>query len=151
MISRANIERAKSRIGSHLRSTPVLQVEAGTLCDGGPLALKLEQLQPTGSFKLRGAFNAMLTKTPPKAGVVAFSGGNHGAAVAYAATKLGLRSTIFVPEFAGPVKIARMRSFGAEVIVPGNDVDAILAQYAEHAERTGALSIHPYDDLDVIC
>lgn len=145
MISTADIEAAAARIEGRVRETPVLWVEAAVLA-GGPVALKLEQVQHTGSFKVRGAFNAMLAERVPEAGVVAVSGGNHGAAVAYAATALGHGSVVFVPTFAGPVKMARMRKFGAEIVVGGDDVGALMTMYEAHAASTGARCVHPYDD-----
>ncbi|MCR9137692.1 MAG: threonine/serine dehydratase [Alphaproteobacteria bacterium] len=146
MISQADIKTAHDRIQPHIRRTPVLDIEAGTLSATGPVSLKLEQFQHTGSFKVRGAFNTLLSSDLQSGGVVAFSGGNHGAALAYAATKLGVRSTIFAPDFAGPVKIERMRRFGAEVIVAGTDMTAIWNRCVAHAEEIGARLVHPYDD-----
>ncbi|MEM9048969.1 MAG: threonine/serine dehydratase [Pseudomonadota bacterium] len=145
MITQADIEAAAARIQGHVRNTPMLTVEPGGAAPSA-VALKLEHLQITGSFKLRGAFNTMLAGPMPTAGVVAASGGNHGAAVAYAATRLGARSTIFVPALiADPVKIARMKRFGAEIVLIEGGVDDVMRAYAAHAERTGALSVHPYD------
>ncbi len=151
MITPEAIGTAYSRIRAHIRRTPVLEVEADTLVKGVPVWIKLEQMQITGSFKVRGAFNAILCAHPSPDEVVAFSGGNHGAAIAYAATKLGIRSTVFVPEFAGAVKIQRMKDFGANVVVPGNDIDEVIRQYEDHASRTGAVAIHPFNDFAVMC
>lgn len=145
MISSNDIFKAKARIKPHLRQTPTLQTEPGTLCDAA-LSLKLELFQHTGAFKVRGAFNTLLASKVPDAGVVAVSGGNHGAAVAYAATKLGVRSTIFAPELAGPVKLERMRGFGAEVIVSDVDFTTLTRQFRKFADETGALAIHPFND-----
>lgn len=146
VISQADIKAAYTRIQPHIRRTPTLDIEAGTFSQTGPVSLKLEQFQHTGSFKVRGAFNTLLSSDLQPGGVVAFSGGNHGAALAYAASKLGVRSTVFVPDFAGPVKIERMRRFGAEVIVAGNDMTAIWNRCVSHAEEIGARLVHPYDD-----
>ncbi len=146
MISQADIRAAHARIQHHIRRTPTLDIEAGTLADAVPVCLKLEQFQHTGSFKVRGAFNALLSSDLQPGGVAAFSGGNHGAALAYAASRLGIRSTIFAPDFAGPVKIDRMRRFGAEVIVAGNDMAAIWDRCVAHAKDIGARLVHPYDD-----
>lgn len=145
MISSNDIFKAKARIKPHLRQTPTLQIEPGTLCDAA-LSLKLELFQHTGAFKVRGAFNTLLASKVPDVGVVAVSGGNHGAAVAYAATKLGVRSTIFAPELAGPVKLERMRGFGAEVIVSDVDFTTLTRQFRKFADETGALAIHPFND-----
>lgn len=137
------IAAAAARIAPHIRRTPVLAAEIPGL--DRPVALKLEHLQHTGSFKARGAFNSLLTLPVPPAGVVAASGGNHGAAVAYAASRLGHRAKVFVPEVAGPAKIALIERSGAELtVVPGVYDNALAAARAWEAE-TGALQIHAYD------
>lgn len=136
------IEAAGQRVAGHVRQTPVLTLEVPGV---GPVELKMEQMQHSGSFKARGAFNALLSGPVPAAGVVAASGGNHGAAVAFAAARLGLPATIYVPQIAGPAKIALIRSQGADcVVVPGFYADA-AALAAAHAARTGAMQVHPYD------
>jgi len=139
----AEIKAAASRIAPYARRTPV-----AVLRDIGldyPVEVKLEQMQHTGSFKARGAFNTLLSLPVPPAGVVAASGGNHGAAVAYAAHRLGHKAHIFVPEFAGPAKIALIRSTGAELtVLPGTYAEA-LAAAQEYETRTGAMQIHAYD------
>jgi threonine dehydratase len=146
MISRDDIRAAHVRVAPHIRATPVVQIEAGGMGVEFPVWLKLEQVQVTGSFKVRGAFNAMVSQDIPGAGVVAASGGNHGAAVAYAATKLGIKSTIFVPKLlANEVKLARMRGFGGDVVLTDGSVGDVMRIYGEHATRTGALAVHPYD------
>lgn len=151
MIGRADIGAAHARIGSYIRKTPVLALAADDLGFGHPVALKLEQLQLTGSFKVRGAFNNLLGQTLPAAGVVAISGGNHGAAVALAATRLGVKSVVFVPGMiANEVKIARMRGFGAEVRVVEGSVDDAFASYDDHARQTGAVAVHPYDSAATV-
>lgn len=138
----AEIETAAARIAGHTRITPVM---LATIPGAGSLDLKFEHTQHTGSFKARGAFNTLLSAPVPKAGVVAASGGNHGAAVAYAAKTLGHPAKIFVPEVAGPAKIALIREQGADlVVVPGVYADAAALALA-HAEATGAMQIHPYD------
>ena len=110
-----------------------------------PVALKLEQLQHTGSFKARGAFNTLAAGPVPPAGVVAASGGNHGAAVAHAARALGHRARIFVPEFAGPAKIALIERSGADLtVVPGEYADA-AAMAKRYEEEQGAMQVHAYD------
>lgn len=137
------IRNAAARIETHVRRTPVLNgVDVGI---ARPVALKFEQMQHTGSFKARGAFNTQLSQDVPEAGVVAASGGNHGAAVAYAAAQLGYRANIFVPEMAGPAKIDLIRRAGAELhVVPGVYANALDAAQAFEAE-TGAMQIHAYD------
>jgi threonine dehydratase len=141
-----DIEAAAARIAGRVRETPILRVEADGLGLPVPLVLKLEHTQVTGSFKIRGAFNNMLAREVPAAGVVAASGGNHGAAVAHAATALGHRSRIFVPRaIAKEEKLRRMRAFGGEVILTEGSVAECMTQYAAEAEASGALSVHPYD------
>jgi threonine dehydratase len=142
-ISRAAIEAAHARIAPHIRRTPVWTLP-GAFGHDGPVSLKLEFLQHAGSFKTRGAFNTLLSETVPTAGVAAASGGNHGAAVAYAARQLGARARIFVPEISSPAKIAVIRSHGAEMVIGG-------ARYADAQEacdryvaETGALRVHPF-------
>lgn len=140
---RSEINAAQARISGHIRRTPVLQADLGLAC--GPVELKLEQMQHTGSFKARGAFNTLLSQPVPAAGIVAASGGNHGAAAAYAAAKLGHRAKIFVPEMAGPSKIALIRDAGADLtVVPGAYANAMEQAQAYEAE-TGAMQIHAYD------
>jgi threonine dehydratase len=142
-----DIRSAYARIKPHVRRTPVIGVDAaafGVTLDT-PLALKLEFLQHSGSFKPRGAFNNLLSRSVPPAGVAAASGGNHGAAVAYAAQQLKHKATIFVPDVSSPVKIARIKSYGADARVGG----ARYADALEHCEafitQSGALSVHAYD------
>ncbi|MCB1342480.1 MAG: threonine/serine dehydratase [Pseudooceanicola sp.] len=137
------IEAAAGRIAPHLVVTPVVTVQGFGL--GYPVEMKLEQLQHTGTFKARGAFNTLLASDVPAAGVVAASGGNHGAAAAFAATALGHPAHIFVPEMAGPSKIALIRGTGAELsVVPGQYANALEAAQA-HEAATGAMQIHAYD------
>ncbi|NKX43875.1 threonine/serine dehydratase [Roseicyclus persicicus] len=146
-----DIAAAAALIAGRVRHTPILQVEGKALGLPHPVTLKLEHTQVTGSFKVRGAFNTMLSKGVPEAGVVAASGGNHGAAVAYAATELGHRSVIFVPKaIAKEEKLRRMRMFGGEVILTEGAVEDCMAAYAAHAARTGALSVHPYDTFPTL-
>ncbi|MEN8918351.1 MAG: serine/threonine dehydratase [Octadecabacter sp.] len=140
-VTKADIIDAAARISGHVHVTPVMRSSAFGL----PLQFKFEHTQVTGSFKARGAFNSVLTADVPAAGIVAASGGNHGAAVAYAATSLGHAANIYVPEFAGPAKIDVIRQTGADLhVVEGAYADAAAAAKA-HQERTGALDIHPYD------
>lgn len=149
-VTRADIEAAHARIRPHVRRTPVIAPGPGAFGLEQDLCLKLECLQHMGSFKPRGAFNSLLTAEAPAAGVAAASGGNHGAAVAYAASQLGLKATIFVPEISSPVKIDKIRQAGADVRIGGaRYADAAAACTAFRAE-TGALDIHPYDAVPTI-
>jgi threonine dehydratase len=144
-----DIRSAHARIREHIRRTPIL--ETASPIDGAPpLSLKLECLQATGSFKARGAFHNLLTRPAALSGCATASGGNHGAAVAYAAQKLRIRARVFVPEIATPAKVAKIKAYGAEAMIGG-------ASYAEAQERcdayvaeSGALSIHPYDAVETI-
>ncbi len=139
------IEAAAARIAGHVRVTPLFEPGQGSFgLDLAPV-LKLECLQHAGSFKARGAFNTLLGDAVPAAGVAAASGGNHGAAVAVAAQRLGLPARIFVPEIASPAKLARIRSAGAEVVVSGQRYADALALAEAYCRDSGALSIHAYD------
>ena len=143
MVSTTEIKAAAGRIAGHVLATPVIETTGFGL--PYPVELKLEQLQHTGSFKPRGAFNTLLSGPVPAAGLVAASGGNHGAAVAFAARALGHRAAIFVPEIAGPSKIALIRSLGADLtVVPGEYANA-LALARDHEAQSGAMQIHAYD------
>src|SRR5246500_1565436 len=113
MISRNDIVLAAARIGRYIRHTPLLHLSATELGLGFPVTLKLELLQHAGSFKPRGAFNRLLSARLPAAGVIAASGGNHGAAVAYAARALGAAAEIFVPALTPQAKVSRIASYGA--------------------------------------
>lgn len=145
---RERIDAAADRTTGLLRRTPLMVSRA--LWNEQIVEIKLEQMQHTGSFKPRGAFNTLLSNHVPAAGVVAASGGNHGAAVAYAAAKLGHRARIFVPELAGPSKIALIEQYGAElVVVPGAYADALAAAELWEAE-SGALQIHAYDSPETV-
>ncbi|TBW40011.1 threonine/serine dehydratase [Siculibacillus lacustris] len=145
LLSPSAVEAAHARIAPHVRRTPVTMVEGAAFGLAEPVSLKLELLQHTGSFKARGAFNNLIARSVPAVGVTAASGGNHGAAVAYAAACLGHRARIFVPTVASPVKIERIRAYGADVVVEGDRyADAALLCDA-HAEASGALKIHPFD------
>jgi threonine dehydratase len=146
----ADIDAARARIGDRVRRTPVLELGAGAFGTPGPLTLKLELLQHTGSFKPRGAFNRMLTSEVTEAGVIAASGGNFGLAVAYAARELGHRAEIFVPETSPSLKARRIAEQGAAVrVIPGYYDDALAAS-AERAAETGALVMHAFDQPEVV-
>lgn len=145
------ITETHSLIRPQIRRTPVIEVGGADFgLPGVPLTLKLELLQHTGSFKPRGAFTNLLLREVPAAGVVAASGGNHGVAVAYAASQLGKRATIFVPSVASPVKIQRIRGYGAELIVAGDRYNDALAASEEWSARSGALPIHAYDQPETL-
>jgi threonine dehydratase len=150
-IDRAAIAATEKLIRPYVRHTPVIAVDPSDFgLNVGSLAFKLEFLQHTGSFKPRGAFTNLLTRQAPAAGVVAASGGNHGAAVAFAAMRLGIKAAIFVPKVTSPAKLDGIRSYGAELIVTGEVyAEAFAASEARIAE-TGALAIHAYDQPETL-
>ena len=143
------IEAAHALIAGHVRRTPLLET-ASPVAGAPPTSLKLEFLQHTGSFKPRGAFNNLLTRSAPPVGCATASGGNHGAAVAYAASRLGVRARIFVPEIAAPVKIAKIRAYGADVQVEGATYYDALALCEAYVAGSGALAVHAYDSPETI-
>lgn len=150
-VDRDAIRATAALIRPHVRLTPILETAADEFgLNAGRLVFKLELMQHAGSFKPRGAFTNLLTRDVPPAGVVAASGGNHGAAVAYAAGKLGVPATIFVPEVASESKVARIKSAGAELVVGGaRYADALAASEAFRAE-TGAMAVHAYDQAETL-
>ena len=150
MISRTEIQDAGRRIATHVRRTPVIALEERAFGIDAKIFFKLEYLQHAGSFKPRGAFNCILNSSIPAAGVIAASGGNHGAAVAYAAHKLGHRAEIFVPSITPANKLERLRDYGVDLNITGNNYAEALAASAERATRTGAVAIHAYDDERVL-
>jgi threonine dehydratase len=150
MISSLQIEQAAQRISAYIRHTPVMTLAVNEWDSSALISLKLEQVQFSGSFKARGAFNRLLSQSVPSAGVIAASGGNHGAAVAYAAQRLGYRAEIFVPEITSPTKIELLHSYGAEVTIAGvTYADALYASELR-ARETSALVVHAYDQPEVI-
>jgi len=142
-----DIAKTEQLIRPYVRWTPVVRVD---LADFGlaarPVDLKLELLQHSGSFKVRGAFANLLTRPIPPAGVVAASGGNHGAAVAYAARQLGVPATIFVPRVTSPAKAERIRGYGAELMIAGERYADALAASEQFVAERGALAIHAFED-----
>lgn len=150
-IDRAAIERTYELIGPYVRTTPVLEASGADFgLASFPLTFKLELFQHAGSFKTRGAFANLLTRPIPAAGVAAASGGNHGAAVAYAAMRLGVKARIFVPTVSSPAKVERIRGYGADLVVTGDRyADALAASQAWIAE-SGALSVHAFDQEETL-
>jgi threonine dehydratase len=147
MITRADVEAARERIGARVRRTPLLAVDAAV---GGTGWLKLEYLQHTGTFKARGAFNRILAASEdgsldPEVGVVVASGGNAGLANAFAARALGVPATVFVPENAPVLKVDKLRTYGAAVVMRGSEYAVAHAAAIDHAEVTGAVYCHAYD------
>lgn len=130
-------------IRPYIRRTPTVDVDG--------IALKLESLQHAGSFKTRGAFTNLLTREIPAAGVVAASGGNHGAAVAYAAMTLGVPAVIYVPTVSSPAKIARIESYGARIVVGGDRYSDAYEASLAYVEESGALAVHAFDSIETLC
>ncbi len=150
-ITRERIAAAERVVRPYVRHTPFIEIDAA---DFGlapcRLLFKLEQLQHSGSFKVRGAFANLLLREVPEAGVVAASGGNHGAAVAYAARRLGVRATIFVPSITSPAKLERIRDNEAELIVVGERYADALAASEARVAATGAMPIHAFDQEETL-
>jgi threonine dehydratase len=150
-VNAANISRCEQLIRPYIRRTPVVEIDATDVgLQAGKLRLKLELLQHSGSFKSRGAFTNLLTREVPASGVVAASGGNHGAAVAYAAMKLNKPARIFVPTVTSPAKLQRIREYGAELIIEGDRYADALAASEAWREQSGALSVHAFDQPETM-
>lgn len=141
-IDRDAILTCAGQIAPYIRETPILEVDG--------LILKLECLQHAGSFKPRGAFTHLLNKDVPEAGLVAASGGNHGAAVAYAASTLGHSARIYVPEISSPAKVSLIRRLGGEVFVGGSEYAEALAASERDQAASGAMTIHAYDQIETV-
>ncbi len=138
-------------IRRHIRLTPTVTLDRAEFgLPPGPLTLKLELMQHSGSFKARGAFTNLLLREVPAGGVAAASGGNHGAAVAYAASVLGIQAHIFVPEVSSPAKISRIRGYGAELVVRGETYSDAYAIFQEWIAANDALPVHAYDQVETI-
>lgn len=147
MITRTDVEAARGRIAGRVRRTPMLSVDTEI---GGVGWFKLEYLQRTGSFKARGAFNRIVSASEdglldPGVGIVVASGGNAGLANAFAARALGVPATVFVPENAPAVKVAKLRRYGARVVLRGLEYATAYEAATEHAAATGAVYCHAYD------
>ncbi len=153
-VDRSAIALAATRVAGHVRHTPVLRIAGYDLGLANPTAvpivLKLELMQHAGSFKPRGAFNRILSTAAPAAGVIAASGGNHGAAVAFAARQLGLAAEIFVPAPTPAAKVSRIASYGAKVVQVGATYAEALAACQERQRTSGAMEVHAYDHPDVV-
>lgn len=143
-VAHVDVLAAAERISGLVLRTPVLEISPG-------LFLKLELLQHSGSFKVRGAFNRMVSAGAlPDSGVIAASGGNHGLAVAYAAKALGVRAEIFVPEVTSPVKVAGLEALGAHITQTGAIYSEAAEAAGKRAAETGALTVHAYDQAEVV-
>jgi threonine dehydratase len=151
MIQRDEIAATERLIRPNIRRTPILDARGKDFGLGDfSLTFKLELLQHAGSFKSRGAFANLLGRDIPGAGVVAASGGNHGAAVAYAAMTLGIPARIFVPTISSPAKIARIRDYGAALVIGGDRYADALAASEAWAAQSGALPVHAFDQRETM-
>lgn len=151
VIDRAQIQATERAIRPFIRRTPIVEAQAEDFAfEGAPLTFKLELLQHSGSFKARGAFANLFLRDVPSAGVVAASGGNHGAAVAFAAQRRGVPATIFVPSITSPAKIERIRACGAKLMIGGERYADALAASEDFAAATGALRVHAYDQIETL-
>jgi threonine dehydratase len=150
MITRQQISATERIIRPWIRTTPVIEVAGEDFGLSVSLVFKLELLQHAGSFKARGAFTNLLTRPVPEAGVVAASGGNHGLAVAYAAWKLGKTATIFVPSVASPVKMERIRSLGAKLVIAGDRYADALEESERFVAQSGALAVHAFEQRETL-
>src|SRR5258708_29767166 len=150
-VDRERIVATEQLIRPHIRRTPVLEIDAAEIgLAANRLCLKLELFQYSGSFKARGAFANLLLREVPPAGVAAASGGNHGAAVAYAAMKLGRKAKIFVPRISSPAKIQRIRDYGADLVVAGERYADALAASESWVAQSGALPVHAFDQVETL-
>lgn len=150
-VGRDQVSALLAALRPHVRTTPCVRIDARELgLEPGPLVVKLEHLQHSGSFKARGAFANILLNEVPSVGIVAASGGNHGAAVAYAAARLGLPARIFVPEVSSPAKLARIAEYGAQLVVSGEDYAAARAAAEEWQAESGALDVPAFDAVATV-
>jgi threonine dehydratase len=151
VLTRRQIAEIEPVIRPYVRRTPVIEVDGGEFgLEIDHLVIKLELFQHSGSFKARGAFTNLLTRRIPSAGVAAASGGNHGAAVVYAAMKLGVPAKIFVPTISSPAKLQRLHDYGADVVVTGERYSDALAACEEWLPESGALSVHAFDQIETL-
>ena len=148
----ADLERARERLAGVARVTPVYGSETLSRLAGRPVHLKAENLQRTGSFKIRGAVNKLATLGDAEraAGVVAASAGNHAQAVAWAARKAGVKATIFVPQDAPMAKVEATKSYGAEVRMGGENLEETIGAAQRHVAEAGAIFVHPYEDETIV-
>lgn len=148
--SRADVEEARERIGGAVRRTPVLELSGHELGVQGRVVLKLELLQHAGSFKARGAMNSVRSLACDVTGIAAASGGNHGAAAAWAAASAGLAADVFAPATSTPAKLERIEEYGARLHAVDGDVGAALDACHAFSEREGVPVLHPYDTFTTV-
>jgi threonine dehydratase len=148
---RSDVESAAARIGEKVRHTPTLTLHGDELGVPFRVVLKLELLQHTGSFKARGALSSVMSLDTDAGRVAAASGGNHGAAVAWAARRTGLVADVFVPSTSTPAKLARIREYGGRLHTVEGDVGDALEACRRLSEREGVPVVHPYDTFETVC
>jgi threonine dehydratase len=148
----SDIIAAQSVLRNVIKETALERSKSFSTMSGAEVYLKLENLQTTGSFKVRGAYYkiANLTSAERSKGVLCASAGNHAQGVAYAASALGVKSTVFMPVFAPPLKVIATRSYGAEVILSGETFDDAFNAALEYQKKTGATFVHPFNDFYII-
>src|SRR6516165_3848651 len=145
-LERDQISRCEKLIRPYVRCTPIIKIDGADVgVNSRSLSLKLELFQHSGSFKARGAFANLLLRKVPAAGVAAASGGNHGAAVAFAAMTLKVPAKIFVPTVSSPAKIQRIRDYGADLVVGGERYAEALVASERWVRETGAMAVHAFD------
>ncbi|MBV8752549.1 MAG: threonine/serine dehydratase [Hyphomicrobiales bacterium] len=150
-VNRESIAAAYQLIRPHIRRTPVMEANGSDFgLDAVALTFKLEFMQHAGVFKARGAFANLLMRKIPPVGICAASGGNHGVAVSYAAMKRGVRAKIFLPTVSSPAKIARIREYGAELVVSGDLYADALAASEAYIAQSGALPVHAFDQAETL-
>jgi threonine dehydratase len=150
-ITRERIAATETAIRRYIRRTPLVRADLSDFgLPPGPVTFKLEMLQHSGAFKARGAFANLLLREIPEAGVAAASGGNHGAAVAFAAHRLGVPATIFVPDITSPAKLELIRKCGARLVIAGSRYADALAASEAHVRETGALPLHAFDQAETL-
>jgi len=151
VFDRARFEEARARVAGSLHRTPLLRSRTLSELAGAPIYLKCENLQKTGSFKVRGALHRLLRLTDEerRRGVVTISAGNHAQAVAWAAREVGSRALVVMPEHASPAKVEASRGYGAEVVLHG-DAKAAFARAFALADERGLRFVHPFDDEEVV-
>ncbi|MFW6227091.1 MAG: threonine ammonia-lyase, partial [Bacteroidota bacterium] len=148
----SDIVQAQSVLNESVKKTPLERSKSFSTMSGADTFLKLENLQTTGSFKVRGAYYKIKNLTPDEAakGVLCASAGNHAQGVAYAAKCLGVKSTVFMPVFAPPLKVIATRAYGAEVVLTGDTFDDAFAAAVEFGRKSGATFVHPFNDPHII-
>jgi threonine dehydratase len=148
----SDIIHAQSVLKNVVKKTPLERSKSFSTMSGAHVYLKLENLQTTGSFKVRGAYYMISRLSPDKLknGVLCASAGNHAQGVAYAASQLGVKSTVFMPVFAPPLKVIATRAYGAEVILTGDTFDDAFNAAMEYGAQSGATFVHPFNDKDII-